>query len=911
MTEKMVFMFNEKREGTLHEKKLMFGGKGAGLAQMTEMGLPVPEGFTIPCKYSLTGRNWPESLKKQINDAIKSLEKVTGFELGDENKPLLLSVRSGAPESMPGMMDTVLNLGMNLKITKKMAEIKPRLAWDSWRRFIMSYSDIVMGTGREHYDQVMDEFKKERGKKSDIELTAEEMRELSDIFLQKYKELLKEEFPYEPMEQLYSSITAVFASWDSERAIAYRKLNKIPNYGTAVNVQKMVFGNFNNNSGTGVLFTRNPMDGDNNVMGEFLKNAQGEDVVAGVRTPINLDQLKKDNPKIVKELYDLAEKLEKNYKDMQDCEFTVEDSKLYFLQTRTGKRTATAAIKIAMDQLSEGLIDEKETILRVSPQKINELLHKRVSPTETKKPLTTGYNASPGTVTGKAVFNIKKAIEMRKNGEKVILVRKETKPEDFPGMVASIGILTSRGGKTCHAAVVARGIGLPAIVGAGDLKIDEEAGKAYCDDDEFNEGDIISIDGLTGNIYNGSVKVVTPEITEEFGKYLKLCDKYRKLEVWANADTPQMATDALKNGAEGIGLCRTERMFNDANRLPKVVAMIVAPDQKGRELALEALKPLQKNDFKEIFKVMTGKPVTVRLLDPPLHEFLPDYRSMLIEYTELRVKGFENDRKKELNFMIKKYEQLQEQNAMLGHRGVRLGNTNPEIYKMQISALMEALMESEKDGIDVKLEIMLPLVSHVNEYIRLIKILKPQAKNVLGNYDPKNPIKWGTMIEIPRACLTAEAIAKEAEFFSFGTNDLTQMTFGFSRDDVEGKFLAKYIDEIEPPIMTDNPFETIDEDGVGKLIEIAVKDGRKGRRETHNQHLKVGICGETGGDPRSIIFLHKVGLDYVSCSPFRIPVARVAAAHAAIIADKDSKKFSNKDLKVDSEIRHKSMRRKY
>jgi pyruvate,orthophosphate dikinase len=890
MTEKMVYMFSDERTGSISENKLRFGGKGAGLAMMTSMGLPVPQGFTLPCKLSVRveGGKWPDGLKDQIKESMKKLEEISGKQFGNPDNPLLLSVRSGAPISMPGMMDTVLNLGMNLQIAEKMAEKDARFAWDSWRRFIMSYSDIVMLTGREPYDEIMDDYKDKKGKKDDTELSAVELKELGEMYIVEYKKLLNQEFPLEPYEQLFGAINAVFESWDSERAKAYRKINKIPDYGTAVNVQQMVFGNANENSGTGVLFTRSPMDGEKKVMGEFLFNAQGEDVVAGVRTPINIDQLQEIKPDWVKQIYELADKLEQNYKDMQDCEFTVENGKLYFLQTRNGKRTAKAAIVIAVNQLKEGLIDEKTAVLRVEPSKIDELLHRSLDPNESKSVLTKGYNASPGVVTGTAVFDIEKAIQSKKDGKKVILVRKETKPEDFPGMIASVGILTSRGGKTCHAAVVARGIGLPAIVGAGELKIDERKGVAFCEDDEsFKEGDTISIDGSSGKIFVGEVSTIEPEISGEFAEYLALCDKYRRLGVRTNADTPQMAKDAFENGAEGIGLCRTERMFNAGDRLPKVVKMIVAESIEEREAALNDLMPLQKGDFKEIFEVMNGKPVTVRLLDPPLHEFLPDYKTMLVEFTELRVKEEKGDRYKELEFLISKYEELQEENAMLGHRGVRLGNTNPEIYKMQIRALVEALMETEKAGIDVHLEIMLPLVSHVNELTRLMKILKPLADEILGNYKPKNPIKWGTMIEIPRAALTADKIAEHAEFFSFGTNDLTQMTFGFSRDDVEAKFLTKYIDEIEPPIMIDNPFEHLDEDGVGRLIKMCVKEGREGRANAHNgQHLKVGICGETGGDPQSIMFLEKVGLDYVSCSPFRVPVARVAAAHAAILNEK-------------------------
>jgi pyruvate,orthophosphate dikinase len=898
MAEKMVWMFDEvniKQYATEKELKLYLGGKGAGLAQMTQMGLPIPYGFTIPCKFSLyyaENKTWPDQLKEQIKEGIAKIEKQSGQKFGDPENPLLLSVRSGAPESMPGMMDTVLNLGMTAAIAAKMAEKNDRFAWDSWRRFIMAYSDIVMGTGREHYDKIMDEFKAKKGKKLDIELVAGEMKEISEAFMVEYKKLLNSPFPEDPFEQLYAAVNAVFMSWDSERAVTYRKMNRIPNYGTAVNVMRMVFGNLNNDSGTGVLFTRSPMDGEKKIMGEFLINAQGEDVVAGVRTPMNLEDLRAEKPNIVDQIYDLAHRLEANYRDMQDCEFTVENGKLYFLQTRNGKRTATAAVKIAIDMLEEGIIDEKTAVLRVAPEKIEELLHKRISPNEVKKPVAKGYNASPGAVTGKAIFDCKQAIEMKKANERLILVRKETKPEDFPGMVASVGILTSRGGKTCHAAVVARGIGLPAVVGAGEIEINEEEGIAKIGSVTFKSGDLISIDGMNGNVYIGPVEVVDPEISGEFKKYLGLCDKYRKLKVRTNADTPQMARDAIKNGAEGIGLCRTERMFNEKDRLPKMVDMIVAENLAAREKALESLKPLQKGDFKEIFKVMNGKPVTVRLLDPPLHEFLPDYKTMLIELTELRVKGIENQRRKDLDFMVKKYEELQEQNAMLGHRGVRLGNTHPEIYKMQVASLIEALAETQAEGIDVHLEIMLPLVSHVNEFKRLVGILKPLADSLLKKLKctPKNAIKWGTMIEIPRACLTAEAIGKEAEFFSFGTNDLTQMTFGFSRDDVEGKFLMKYIDEINPPIMRDNPFEHLDIDGVGKLIAMTVKDGRKGHADAHNgEHLKVGICGEVGGDPLSIGFLHETGLDYVSCSPFRVPVARVATAHAAILAEKKSK----------------------
>ncbi|MHA1819949.1 MAG: pyruvate, phosphate dikinase [Promethearchaeota archaeon] len=896
MTEKMVYMFSDPREGTIEEQKLKFGGKGAGLAQMTLMGLPVPPGFTLPCELStrVHGDQWPEGLKEQIIEAVKKLEKISGRKFGDPNNPLLFSVRSGAPISMPGMMDTVLNLGMNKKITEKMAEKNARFAWDSWRRFIMSYSDIVMGTGREPYDKILEDYKEKKGVKLDTELDAEDMKEVSELYLKEYKRLLNQEFPEDPYEQLFAAINAVFRSWDSPRAKAYRKLNNIPNYGTAVNVQQMVFGNYNENSGTGVLFTRSPMDGTKKLEGEFLANAQGEDVVAGVRTPINLEDLKKEKPELYKQIEELADKLEKFYKDMQDCEFTVEDGKLYFLQTRNAKRTAAAAVKVAIDMLEEGIVDEETAVLRVEPEKIEELLHPRLDPEETKKPILKGYNASPGVVTGIAVFDIQKAIEMKKQGKKVILVRKETKPEDFPGMVASVGILTARGGKTCHAAVVARGIGLPAIVGAGDLNINEEEGRGVCYDEdeileEIKEGDIISIDGSTGYVYKGEVSTIKPEISGEFAKYLSLCDKYRKLGVKTNADTPKMAKDAIENGAEGIGLCRTERMFNAADRLPKVQEMIMAETLEERIIALDKLRPLQENDFYEIFKVMTGKPVTIRLLDPPLHEFLPDYKTMLIEYTELRVKNENPERMKELEKVISKYEELQEANAMLGHRGVRLGNTNPEIYKMQVSALMSALMKAEKEGYDVRLEIMLPLVSHVNEFKRLVGILKPHAESVLKGYKPNHKIKWGTMIEIPRAALTSDKIGKEAEFFSFGTNDLTQMTFGFSRDDVEGKFLTKYVDSIKPPIMEDNPFEHIDVEGVGRLIRMCVEEGRKAHAESNNgEHLEIGICGEVGGDPKSILFLHKAGLDYVSCSPFRVPIARVAAAHAAIL-DKQNK----------------------
>ena len=892
MSEKLVWMFEEV-DATLPTKelKLMYGGKGAGLVQMVSMGLPVPEGFIIPCKYCLyyaENGSWPEGLEEQVDEAVQKLQEKSGRTFGDVDNPLLVSVRSGAPESMPGMMDTVLNLGMTKEIAEKLAENNPRWAWDSWRRFIMSFADIVMGTGRKPFDEIMDQMKEEKGKKTDIELDADEMKEIGELFLAKYTELLNEEFPTNYRVQLIAAINAVFKSWDSERAVAYRKMEKIGNLGTACTIMRMVFGNMNDNSGTGVLFTRSAMDGENKIDGEFLANAQGEDVVAGVRTPTNLEDLKEERPELADEIYNLAHNLEQNYKDMQDCEFTVEDGKLYFLQTRNAKRTATAAVKVAIDMLHEGLIDEKTAVLRVPPERIDELLHKRVSPKEKQKPITKGFNASPGAVVGKAIFDPKRAIDLKKQNEKVILVRKETKPEDFPGMQASVGILTSRGGKTCHAAVVARGIGLPAIVGAGELEIDEDNATAKYPGGEFAEGDIISIDGLSGNVYLGEVQVVEPEIAGEFAEYLDLCDKYRTLGVRTNADTPQMVANAIKNGAEGIGLCRTERMFNAKDRLPKVVKMIVAETLEERIAALDELKPLQRDDFVEIFKVLDGRPATIRLLDPPLHEFLPNYKNMLVEFTELRVQGIENERRDELEFMLRKYEELKEENAMLGHRGVRLGNTNPEIYKMQIAALMEALMETENDGVQVELEIMLPLVAHVNEVTRLVGILKPYAEQILSDagHTPTHPLKWGTMIEVPRACVTAEAIAKEADFFSFGTNDLTQATFAFSRDDVEGKFLLKYINEFVPPILVDNPFEHLDIDGVGRLIQICVKEGRKGRADTHDgERLKVGICGEAGGDPQSIVFLQKADLDYVSCSPFRVPVARVGAAHAAILAE--------------------------
>ena len=897
MSEKKVYMFDDINpadfDNDLSKIKEFFGGKGAGLGNMISLGLPIPYGFNIPCKYSLVyakTKDWPAGLKEEVNESIHKLEKKSGYIFGSQEKPLLLSVRSGAPVSMPGMMDTVLNLGLSKTIASKMAEDNARFAWDSWRRFIMSYSDIVDGTGREPYDEVMDKYKENKGKKLDIELDADEMKEISELFIAEYKKLLNSDFPEDPWEQLYGSINAVFLSWSSERAKAYRKMNKIPEYGTAVNIMRMVFGNLDDNSGTGVLFTRNPMDGEKKVMGEYLENAQGEDVVAGVRTPMTMDELQEKRPAVVEEIYGLAHQLEAHYHDMQDCEFTVESGKLFFLQTRIGKRTAAAAIKMAINMLDEGIIDEETAILRVEPDKVETLLHKRLDPNESKIPVSKGYNASPGVVTGKAIFDCALAIEMGGDGEKVILTRKETKPEDFPGMAASVGILTSRGGKTCHAAVVARGIGLPAIVGAGELEIDEANGVAKINGEVvFKSGDVISIDGSSGRIFVGGVNVIEPEFTVEFKRYLELCDKYRELGIRTNADTPQMALDAFNNGAEGIGLCRTERMFNDEDRLPKVVEMIVANTLEEREEALKNLEPLQTNDFNEIFKVMNGKPVTIRLLDPPLHEFLPDYKTMLVEFTELRVKEEKNDRYKELEFMIGKYEELREDNAMLGHRGVRLGNTHTEIYRMQIRSLINALIESQNAGLNVQLEIMLPLVSHVNEFTRLKGILKPMSEKMMkdAGFTPNTPVKWGTMIEIPRAALTAEKIAEHAEFFSFGTNDLTQMTYGFSRDDVEGKFLMQYINDIDPPIMVDNPFEHLDEDGVGKLIKMTVEDGRRGRMEKHNQHLKVGICGEVGGDPQSIMFLQTCGLDYVSCSPFRVPVARVAAAHAALLFKKN------------------------
>src|SRR5271157_635501 len=877
----MVYMFSDPHEEeSFKELKLLLGGKGAGLAQMTTMGLPVPPGFTIPCKLSTAARTgWPDGLEKQVDEGIANLEEISGKKFGDAKNPLLVSVRSGAPESMPGMMDTVLNLGMNQEIVEEMAIRNDRFAWDSWRRFIMSYSDIVMGTGREPFDKILEAMKEEKGVQKDIELDADDLKAMSEQYLEKYRELIGEDFPQEPFSQLSAAINAVFKSWDSERAITYRKNNKIPNYGTAVNVQQMVFGNFNENSGTGVLFTRDFNTGEKKLIGDFLENAQGEDVVAGVRTPTPIEDLETSNPDLYSQIAELAQKLEDSFKDMQDCEFTVQDGKLYFLQTRSGKRSAQSAVKIAMDMLREGVIDEKTAVTRVEPAKVDELLYKRISPDETKKPVTQGFNASPGAVSGEAVFNKEDAIEAKNAKKKVILVRKETKPEDYPGMVASVGVLTSRGGKTCHAAVVARGIGLPAIVGAGELEVDEDANLVKKGGEIlFNAGDVISIDGLTGNVYVGPVEVVDPEIGGDFADYLALCDKYRTMGVRANADTPKMAADALKNGAEGIGLCRTERMFNAADRLPKVQAMIKAETMEEREAALNELKPLQKADYIDIFKVMDGKPVTVRLLDPPLHEFLPNYKNMLVEYTELRVKGeTDSERYNELELWIKKYEELREENSMMGHRGVRLGNTNPEIYKMQVQALVEALMECEQEGIEVKLEIMLPLLAHVNEFTRLVRIPKPEVETTLGGYETKNPILWGTMIEVPRACLTSGKIAEHAEFFSFGTNDLTQATWAFSRDDVEGKFLLKYINEFKPPIMEDNPFEHLDTEGVGRLIKMSIEEGKAAR-----PNLDVGICGEAGGDPQSIMFLQKMALDYVSCSPFRVIVARVAAAHAAI-----------------------------
>ena len=881
MGKKYVYFFGAgKAEGTGKMKDIL-GGKGAGLAEMTNIGLPVPAGFTISAEvcdyYYKNNRTYPEGLMEEVEANLKRLEEVTGKKFGDPSNPLLVSVRSGAAVSMPGMMDTILNLGINDEVVEGIAKLtnNPRFAYDAYRRFIQMFGDVVLGINKNEFEAVLEEKKKERGVQWDSELTVEDLKEI----IKKFKEVYKKygyEFPQHPRKQLDMAIEAVFKSWMNERAIKYREINDIKGLlGTAVNVVEMVFGNMGEDSGTGVGFTRNPNTGEKEFYAEFLPNAQGEDVVAGIRTPMKIDELKKRLPEVYDQLIKVAELLEKYYKDVQDIEFTVERGKLFLLQTRSAKRTGYAAVRIAVDMVKEGIITEKEAILRVQPSHLDQLLHPMIDPSEKydDKVIAKGLPASPGAATGQVVFFAKDAEKWAKEGKEVILLRPETSPEDIGGMHAAKGILTARGGLTSHAAVVARGMGKPCVVGCEDLIVDEEKKIAKTKDGKFTikEGDWITIDGKTGYVISGKLKLVKGEISGYFAEFMKWVDKYRKLGVRANAETPEDAKKAREFGAEGIGLARTEHMFfgPEKERILYFRSMIISDTYEERVKALNKLLEYQRKDFEELFEIMEGLPVTIRLLDPPLHEFLPHEEEQMKEVA--KELGVPFEKIKERN------EQLKEFNPMLGFRGCRLAIVYPEIYEMQVRAIFQAACNMKKKGKDVKLEVMIPIVAEVKEFAYLKKMLGQVAKEVMDKEGIQVDYKFGTMIEVPRAALTANEIAKEAEFFSFGTNDLTQMTFAFSRDDI-GKFIGSYK---SLNILEDDPFKTLDVKGVGQLIKIGVEKGRSVRPD-----LKVGICGEHGGDPASIMFCHNVGMDYVSASPFRVPIARLAAAQAAVLDEK-------------------------
>jgi len=876
-TKKYVYFFGSGAAEGNKEMKSVLGGKGAHLAEMTNLGIPVPAGFTISaevCKYFYdNGKQYPAGLEKQVEKNLRELEKTTGKKFGDPKNPLLVSVRSGAAVSMPGMMDTILNLGLNEKVIAGMEKTtgNARFVWDSYRRFIQMFCNVVENMEHEKFEHVINEVKAERGIKEDTEMKAEDWREVVAGYKKIYRSEKGKDFPEDAKEQLQKAIDAVFGSWQNPRANIYRQLNKIDEkkvFGTAVNVQSMVFGNMGDDCGTGVAFTRNPSTGEKVPYGEYLMNAQGEDVVAGIRTPKHLDSLKEDNEAVYKQLLGVFEMLEKHYKDMQDVEFTIENGKLFVLQTRSGKRTAAAMVKVAGDMVKEGLIDEKTALQRVEADKLDQLLHPTLDQAAKKnfKLIAKGLPASPGAAVGKVVFSAEEAVEKKERGEKVILVRQETSPEDLAGMNAAQGILTARGGMTSHAAVVARGMGKCCVSGAEGAVVMEAAKMFRSGEVEVGEGDIITLDGSTGEVFLGSIPTVAPNLSGDFGQIMKWADEYRKLGVRTNADTPKDAKTAREFGAQGIGLCRTEHMFFAEDRIFAVRQMIVSETLEQRQAALKKIFPMQKNDFKQLFEIMRGLPVKIRLLDPPLHEFLPkekaDIQALAKEI------GMTEERLEEI------VEGLHEFNPMMGHRGCRLGVTFPEIFEMQVRAIMTAACELKKEqNYEVVPEIMIPLVGEVEELRWLKGKLVPVIEATMKEFGVKLQYELGTMIEIPRAAVTADEIAAEADFFSFGTNDLTQMTYGFSRDDA-GKFIKDYLAQ---KILKEDPFRSVDQKGVGKLMEMAVELGRKTKK-----HLHVGICGEQGGDPDTVKFCHRIGLDYVSCSPYRVPIAKLAAAQAAI-----------------------------
>ena len=871
MAHKYVYLFSEGSK----DMRNLLGGKGANLAEMTNLGMPVPQGFTITTeaciKFYDDGEKINDEILAEIDEYVEKLQKMSGKKFGDLNNPLLVSVRSGARASMPGMMDTILNLGLNDTVVEAFARKtgNPRFAYDSYRRFIQMYSDVVMEVGKKYFEELIDKMKAEKGVKLDTELDADDLKNLAEQFKAEYKAKIGVDFPTDPKEQLLGAIKAVFRSWNNPRAIYYRRMNDIPgDWGTAVNVQMMVFGNTGDNSGTGVAFTRDPATGEKHLFGEFLMNAQGEDVVAGVRTPQTIDQLKEVIPEAYEQFVDICGKLEAHYHDMQDMEFTIEDKKLYMLQTRNGKRTAKAALKIACDLVDEGLISVDDALLMVDPKQLDALLHPQFDAAALKaaKPVAHALPASPGAACGQIVFNAEDATSWAKAGHKVVLVRLETSPEDIEGMNHSQGILTVRGGMTSHAAVVARGMGTCCVSGCGEIVMDEENKKFTLAGREYKEGDWISLDGSTGNIYGEAIPTTDASISGEFARFMRWADAARRLKVRTNADTPHDAAVAVKFGAEGIGLCRTEHMFFAADRIPAVREMIVSTTEEARRKALDKLLPMQRGDFEGIYKAMEGRPVTIRFLDPPLHEFLPT--------ADEDIQALADEMGLTFDFLKSTVEGLHEFNPMMGHRGCRLAVSYPEIAEMQTRAVIEAALNVRREtGMDIIPEIMIPLVGEIKELAFVKKVVVETAAKVMEERGENIKYHVGTMIEIPRAALTADEIAQEAEFFSFGTNDLTQMTFGFSRDDA-GKFLKDYYDR---KIYESDPFARLDQKGVGKLVKMAAELGRQTRPD-----IKLGICGEHGGDPSSVEFCHKVGLSYVSCSPFRVPIARLAAAQAAI-----------------------------
>ncbi len=869
MDKKYVYLF---KEGNASMRELL-GGKGANLAEMTNLGLPIPQGFTITTEacieYYDNDETVSDTVKSQIFNSLRELENITGKKFGNSENPLLVSVRSGARASMPGMMDTILNLGLNQEVVEAMAKKNERFAYDSYRRFIQMFSDVVMEIPKTLFEEEIDKMKQKRGVKLDTELTAEDLKELVEAFKGIYLKEHGSEFPINPEEQLIEAVTAVFRSWNNPRAITYRRLNDIPSsWGTAVNVQEMVFGNMGEDCGTGVAFSRNPATGENKIFGEYLMNAQGEDVVAGIRTPLPIETLKETDMEAYQDFVMYATMIEKHYKDMQDMEFTIENGKLYFLQTRNGKRTATAALQIAVDLVNEGMITEKEAVLRVEPNQLDQLLHPNFDQEKLKeaKVIAKGLAASPGAATGKVVFTAEDALEKYNNGEKdLILVRLETSPEDIDGMTVCHGILTVRGGMTSHAAVVARGMGTCCVSGCSDIVVNEEERTFTVNGNTYHEGDWISLDGTTGNVYGEKIDTVEATVSGNFAKFMEWADRYRQMEVRTNADTPKDAKQAYEFGAQGIGLCRTEHMFFAPERIAAIREMIVSKTKEQREKALEKILPMQRGDFEGLFREMKGLPVTIRLLDPPLHEFLP--------HTDEEIEALAKDMNMTFEELKNVVTNLHEFNPMMGHRGCRLDVTYPEIGVMQTKAIIGAAINVKKEGIDVKPEIMIPLVGDYKELVYVKNIITKTANEMLEQENIDLKYMVGTMIEIPRAALIADKIAKEAEFFSFGTNDLTQMTFGFSRDDA-GKFLGEYYTK---NIYDFDPFARVDEEGVGQLVEMASKLGRQTRPD-----IELGICGEHGGNPASVEYCHRIGLTYVSCSPFRVPIARLAAAQAAI-----------------------------